>query len=109
MDREMMKGSIDLLLLSLIAQRDSYGYEMTRALKQLSDGAYEMSEGTLYPALRRLERKLWISSYWSDTPSGRRKYYKITEEGKKELEKKRESWNFINHLVKRSSEGFGEI
>ena len=109
MDKEMMKGSIDILLLSLISQRDCYGYEMTKILKQLSDGAYEMSEGTLYPALRRLERKQWVSSYWSETSIGRRKYYRITEEGTKELERKRESWNSINHLVNISSEGFSEI
>lgn len=109
MDKEMMKGSIDLLLLSLIAQRDAYGYEMTKALKELSDGAYEMSEGTLYPALKRLERKLWVSSYWRETEVGRRKYYKMTDSGKKELEKKRKNFDLIQNLVKRSSEGLGEV
>lgn len=109
MDREMMKGSIDLLLLSLIAKRDLYGYEMTKILHQLSDGTYEMSEGTLYPALKRLERKLWVSSYWSETAAGRRKYYRITDSGKKELEKKRKNFELIENLVKRSSEGLGEI
>ncbi|WP_339164628.1 PadR family transcriptional regulator [Siminovitchia sp. FSL W7-1587] len=109
MDKEMMKGSIDLLLLSLIAQRDLYGYEIIKTLKQLSDKAYEMSEGTLYPALRRLERKQWVTSYWSETQVGRRKYYSITDLGKKELEVKKENWNFIHNLVKKSSEGLGEI
>lgn len=109
MDKEMMKGSIDLLLLSLIAQRDLYGYEMTKMLNQLSDGVYEMSEGTLYPALKRLERKQWVSSYWSETAVGRRKYYNITNEGKKELEVKKRNFALIENLVKRSSEGLGEI
>lgn len=109
MDKEMMKGSIDLLLLSLIAQRDAYGYEMTKALKQLSDGAYEMSEGTLYPALKRLERKQWVRSYWSETAAGRRKYYQMTDSGRKELEIKRRNFELIQNLVKRSSEGLGEI
>ncbi len=109
MDKDMIKGSIDLLLLSLIAQRDSYGYEITKTLKQLSEGSYEMSEGTLYPALRRLERKMWVSSYWSEASVGRRKYYKITDLGKKELEKKRSHWDFITNLVIKSSEGLGEI
>ena len=109
MDREMMKGSIDLLLLSLIGKRDLYGYEMTKILHQLSDGTYEMSEGTLYPALKRLERKLWVSSYWSETAAGRRKYYRMTDSGKKELEKKRKNFELIENLVKRSSEGLGEV
>jgi PadR family transcriptional regulator, regulatory protein PadR len=105
MDKEMMKGSVDLLLLSLIKQRDLYGYEMTKLLKQLSDDQYEMSEGTLYPALKRLERKKWVESYWSETQAGRRKYYKMTEEGLKELEKKQADWQRVNQLVHKSSEG----
>lgn len=105
MDKEMLKGSIDLLLLSLIKQRDLYGYEITKLLKQLSDDQYEMSEGTLYPALKRLERKGWIESYWSETQSGRRKYYRITDSGIKELEKKQQDWKLVEQLVQRSSEG----
>ncbi|RNF39373.1 PadR family transcriptional regulator [Planococcus salinus] len=107
MDREMMKGSIDLLLLTLLAKRDLYGYEITKTLNQLSDGSYEMSEGTLYPALKRLERKLWLTSYWSETAAGRRKYYKITDLGKMELENKQKNFNLIQDLVKKSSEGLG--
>lgn len=109
MDKEMMKGSIDLLLLSLLAQRDLYGYEITKMLKQLSDGTYEMSEGTLYPALKRIEKKMWVNSYWSETAIGRRKYYKITDSGKEELERKQKNFSLIQNLVKRSSEGLGEI
>ncbi|MBY0099572.1 PadR family transcriptional regulator [Mesobacillus maritimus] len=109
MDKEMMKGSIDLLLLSLLAQRDLYGYEITKMLKQLSDGSYEMSEGTLYPALKRIEKKMWVSSYWSETANGRRKYYKITDLGIEELERKQKNFSLIQNLVKRSSEGLGEI
>jgi PadR family transcriptional regulator, regulatory protein PadR len=105
MDKEMLKGSIDLLLLSLISQKDLYGYEISKILKQLSDETYHMSEGTLYPALKRLERKLWIESYWSETEAGRRKYYKITDLGNSELERKRKDWSLIEQLVKRSSEG----
>lgn len=100
----MMKGSIDLLLLSLIEQRDLYGYEMTRIIKHLSNDAYEMSEGTLYSALKRMERKNWITSYWKETDSGRRKYYHISQDGKVELERKKENWEWMNDLIKRSSE-----
>jgi len=105
MDKEMMKGSIDLLLLSLIEQRDLYGYEMMRILKRLSDDTYDMSEGTLYAALKRMERRGWIQSYWKETEIGRRKYYNITEDGKKELIRKRANWDWMNTLVRKSSEG----
>ncbi|MBR3118064.1 MAG: helix-turn-helix transcriptional regulator [Oceanobacillus sp.] len=105
MDREMMKGIIDLLILSLISQRDLYGYEITKILKRLSGDAYDMSEGTLYSALKRLERKQWIKSYWSDTENGRRKYYHLTKTGRKQLQQKQRNWKMIEFLVNKSSEG----
>ena len=105
MDKEMMKGSIDLLLMSLIAQKDLYGYEIIQILKQLSDDTYEMSDGTLYAALKRLERKEWVESYWSVTDSGRRKYYHIKDAGKKALDSKRKNWKWMDTLVRKSSEG----
>ncbi len=106
MEKEMMKGSIDLLLLSLIQQRDLYGYELTRIIRNLSKGTYEMSEGTLYAALKRMERKNWISSYWKTTENGRRKYYHITTDGKTELKHKKENWEWMNDLIRKSSESF---
>lgn len=105
MDQEMMKGSIDLILLSLISQRDMYGYEIVKVLKELSEDTYEMSEGTLYAALKRLEKKHWVESYWQETESGRRKYYRLTDEGGQALENKQENWEWMNTLVRRSSEG----
>lgn len=105
MDKEMMKGSIDLLLLSLIAQRDLYGYEMIQILKRLSENTYEMSEGTLYSALKRLERKGWIESYWNVTEGGRRKYYHIKDDGIQELETKQKNWQWMDKLIRKSSEG----
>jgi DNA-binding PadR family transcriptional regulator len=105
MDQEMMKGSIDLILLSLIAQRHMYGYEIVKVLKKVSDDTYEMSEGTLYSALKRLEKKRWVDSYWQETEGGRRKYYRLTDEGGAALESKRENWEWMNALVHKSSEG----
>lgn len=105
MDQEMMKGSVDLLILSLIDRRDMYGYEIVKVLKELSDDTYEMSEGTLYAALKRLEKKTWVASYWQETESGRRKYYQLTDEGTKALAMKKENWDWMNALVHKSSEG----
>ena|SRR5699024_3339624 len=101
----MMKGSVDILLLSLLEHRDLYGYEMTQILKGLSDGTYEMSEGTLYSALKRLERKSLVESYWQDAASGRRKYYQMTDRGIKELQVKRKNWEWMDELIRKSSEG----
>src|SRR5690625_4767632 len=105
MDKEMMKGSMDLLLLSLIEQRDVYGYAILRILIRLSDETYEMSEVALYAAVKRMESRERVTSYWKETDSGRRKYYHITEDGKKELQRKKANWDWMNTLIRKSSEG----
>lgn len=104
-DREMLKGSIDLLLLSLIKQGDLYGYEMMQIIKQLSEDTYEMSEGTLYAALKRMERSNWVTSYWKEADSSRRKYYSITDDGVKEWQRKKDNWRWVDDLIRKSSEG----
>ncbi|WP_449354930.1 PadR family transcriptional regulator [Virgibacillus natechei] len=103
MDREIMKGSIDILLLNLLSGKDMYGYEMVKVLKEKSDQLYNMGEGTLYPALKRMEKKQWLHSYWSETEHGRRKYYQITDDGSAILEKKLEEWNSIHNLITKTS------
>ncbi len=101
MDKELMKGSIDILLLSQISQKDMYGFEIIKNLKAKSNDLYNMSEGTLYPALQRLEQKKLLKSYWGDSEGGgRRKYYNITEQGKKQLVKKMEEWDQVNNLIR---------
>ncbi len=103
----MMKGSIEILLLSLIEKGDIYGYEMAKRLKEKSNDLYSMGEGTLYPALQRLEKQKFITSYWGNSETGgRRKYYSITEVGKKELSVKLNEWEQLNNLIKACREGF---
>ncbi|MCT4631301.1 MAG: PadR family transcriptional regulator [Firmicutes bacterium] len=100
MNKEIMKGSIDILILSLIAQRDTYGYDIAKTIKSKSNDLYKMGEGTLYSALKRLENKSYIKSYWGSSEEGsRRKYYKITDDGQKALDKKYLEWKEINTLV----------
>ncbi|MCP3033083.1 PadR family transcriptional regulator [Halobacillus sp. A1] len=104
MDREIMKGSIDILMLTSLSKQDRYGYEIVKKLKEQSNNLYNMSEGTLYPALKRLEKKEWLTSYWTETPSGRRKYYKITEEGLTVLDQKLSQWKSVNEMIMKTSE-----
>lgn len=100
MNSELLKGSIDILLLSQLSAGDSYGFEILKKLLEKSGDYYKMSEGTLYPALQRLEQKMLLTSYWGEVSSGgRRKYYSLTEEGKKELSKKLEEWDRMSELV----------
>lgn len=99
-----MKGSIDILLLSLLVEEDSYGYEMTKKLRVLSDDTYQMNEGTLYPALKRLENKEFVTSYWREMEVGaRRKYYAITDAGRVELKRKLRSWKKITELIEKTA------
>lgn len=106
MDKEITKGSIDILLLSIVRQKDSYGYEIVKELKVKSDNLYTMSEGTLYPALKRLENKGLLECYWTYMENGsRRKYYKITNKGKKALSSKVKDWQKTDNLIRTCLEG----
>jgi PadR family transcriptional regulator PadR len=105
-DKEMLKGSIDILLLSELNRCDSYGYEIVKNLKQRSNNFYDMSEGTLYPALRRLENKGFVESYWGESnDGGRRKYYHINESGKTEFTRKISQWKELNIMIFNVTEG----
>ena len=91
--RELIKGSIDSLLLCLIDQQPIYGYRIIKELERRSQGYFKFKEGTLYPALHRLEKAGLIRGEWQTLPSGRqRRYYHITEKGLHSLETKRSQW-----------------
>jgi len=106
MDKEILKGSIDILILSIICKQDIYGYEIAKCIKEKSEGLYSMGEGTLYPALKRLEEKELIESYWQKNEfSGKRKYYKITDIGKENLSEKLWQWNKVTSLINIFKEG----
>jgi PadR family transcriptional regulator, regulatory protein PadR len=106
MDKELLKGSIDIIILALTSGGDVYGYEITKKIKNYTNSLYEMGEGTLYPALKRLEEKNFLTSYWGEADKGgRRKYYSITKEGKEELAQKLKNWKIINALINDCIEG----
>jgi len=91
--RELIKGNIDSLLLSLIGREPMYGYQILKDLEQKSEGYFRFKEGTLYPALHRLEKVGLIVSKWEGLPSGRlRRYSSITEKGARLLAMKRSQW-----------------
>ena len=101
--RELLKGSTDMLVLSLLENENMYGYEMIKKLTEKSENVFELQEGTLYPILHSLEEKNYITSYWDKTASKKIKYYSITNEGKKHLKEKKEEWKTfscgINQVV----------
>ncbi len=91
--RELMKGSTDSLLLCLVSLQPMYGYQVIKELERRSQGYFKFKEGTLYPALHRLERAGLILGKWQVLPSARqRRYYHITGKGRSTLVEKRNQW-----------------
>jgi PadR family transcriptional regulator, regulatory protein PadR len=106
-NKEVLKGHIDTLILSLLRNRDMYGYELAKFVREKSDDQFELKEGTLYLSLKRLEKNKWIESYWGDEqgPGGRRKYYKLTPLGEQGFEEKRSEWQFVKSIIDSFLEG----
>jgi PadR family transcriptional regulator PadR len=100
-DKELLKGHIDTLILSLLSSRDMYGYEIAKMVRTYSNGSFELKEGTLYLSLKRLENRNWVVSYWSDEQGAgaRRKYYRMTDDGRYKFKLKVEEWNFVKNLI----------
>lgn len=100
-DKEVLKGCIDTMLICLLNYDDMYGYALVKKVREISEGTFELKEGTLYLALKRLEKNRIIESYWGKEKSGggRRKYYKITTIGKEYLQKKKQEWMFLNSMM----------
>jgi PadR family transcriptional regulator PadR len=90
---EMIKGYIDAIVLSVLHREDAYGYEISKFVHEETAGKFELKEGTLYPALKRMEANGYIEGYWDDRDTGpRRRYYRITKDGRKKLEEHKNSW-----------------
>ena len=106
-NKEVLKGHIDTLILSLLQKRDLYGYELAKIVREKSHDQFELKEGTLYLSLKRLEKNEWISSYWGDEqgPGGRRKYYKLTSLGEEGFKEKKAEWQFMKKLIDSFLEG----
>ena len=92
-ERELRRGTLELIVLHLLAPGEAYGYEIVSKLTEQTNGALEVTDGTLYPVLYRLERAGYVAVRW-DTPERGvpRKYYRLTNEGRVELERLREEW-----------------
>ena len=98
--RELLKGSTETLLLSLLAGETMYGYQLVKEIEKRSSGYFRFKEGTLYPALHRLERDGLVDSVWNTSPNGQdRRYYHITARGRTRLESMLEEWNLFTRAI----------
>ena len=95
-DREFLTGTVSVLILSLLSEREMYAYEMLQEADRRSASAFQLKEGTLYPALHQMERSGLLKARWIDGPAGRpRKYYSLTAKGRKQAASKRQQWASI--------------
>jgi transcriptional regulator len=92
MDLKLLAGILDVLVLEVVSEGPSYGYQITQTVLSRSGGRFELKEGSLYPALHRLERQKLLSSNWREADGRRRKYYRLTSAGAKALEARRREW-----------------
>ena len=102
---QLLKGNTDILILSLLEVEPMYGYQMIKELERRSQGFFRLGEGTLYPALHRLERAGLVQGRWQRLPSGQeRRYYSLTRKGERRLEEQASAWarfaSAVNLIIK---------
>ena len=99
---ELIRGTLDLLILNALASRPMHGYEIARWLEDTTDSALSIEEGSLYPALHRMARRGWISADWGISDANRRaKYYSLTPDGTHQLEVASSRWlRFVDAVAK---------
>ena len=98
-ERALVSGSMAMLVMKLLSEKDMYGYEMIDTLRQKSQNVFELKAGTLYPLLHRLEEKGLLTVYEPDVAGKTRKYYSLTRQGRGFLEKKIEEWKEYSAAV----------
>ena len=104
-DRELKKGSAELLILSLVEARPRHGYEISKLIEVRSGGLLRFNVASLYPLLYRLEKRGWIQGRWVEKAGQRRRrYYRLTAEGKKVLAAQRSSWRDFVEAINRITE-----
>lgn len=98
-DKSLTSGSMSMLILKLLSEKDMYGYEMIDTLRKRSQNVFELKAGTLYPLLHGLEEKKLLTVYEQEYMGKVRKYYSITKEGRKLLDRKVEEWKLYADAV----------
>ena len=97
---DIIRGHTETIILYHLMERDTYGYDINKSIIEKTDGLYELKEATLYSAFRRLEQAEMITSYWGDENTGaRRRYYTITEKGRREYMQSVEDWQGSKKLI----------
>jgi PadR family transcriptional regulator len=95
------QGTLDMLVLQILSLEPAHGYAIAQRIQQVSREAVQVNQGSLYPALHRLEQKRWLQAQWRQSETGREaKFYALTRAGQKQLAVERESWNRLTAAVR---------
>jgi len=97
---DLLRGHTDTIVLGVLRRGDSYGFEIFRAIREATGGAYEIKEATLYASYRRLEKDGLVEAYWGDeTQGGRRKYYRLTDAGRAVYRRNVDAWVLTRGVI----------
>jgi transcriptional regulator len=97
---DLVQGTLDLLILKMLALEPMHGFAISQRLKQMSGDVLQVSDGSLYPALHKLEQEGWITAEWKPSENNRRaKFYSLTRLGRRHLEKETASWNRLSAAI----------
>jgi len=97
---EFLKGTLDMLILKVVAAGPIHGYAISQRIHQISRDFFQVPQGSLYPALHRLEEQGWLEAQWKDTSTGREaKFYTLTRKGRKQLETEVLNWERLSDAV----------
>jgi PadR family transcriptional regulator len=97
---DLLQGTLDLLILKSLSREPLHGWAVARRIQSLSDEVLSVQQGSLYPALHRLEQQGWVTADWKNTDLGRSaKFYSLTRDGRKQLERELENWRRLSSAV----------
>jgi len=97
---DLLQGTLDLLILKTVSLEARHGWAIAKRIQQVSDEVLQVQQGSLYPALHRLEQQGWLRAHWADTETGRKaKFYSLTRAGRSQLTKEMESWDRLSNAV----------
>ena len=97
---DLLQGTLDLLILKVVALGPVHGYGISQRIRQISSDVLQVQQGSLYPALHRLEKRGWLEADWGESDKGRQaKFYKLSALGRKQLASEAESWNRLSEAV----------
>lgn len=97
---DLLQGTLDMLILKTIALQPMHGWGISQRIQQISDGVLNVNQGSLYPALYRLEQQGWISAEWGSSENNRQaRFYKLTKAGRKQLAEETNNWNRLSAAI----------